>query len=215
MANVINSTVYLDGLGENIDMAELRAAVEKVIEDAQSWHPRAWIDIQEIYKLQPDGETVISIEFVTHWDRGQKLWVSIAEALSVDTMTGSWDGECDPPKGTFAWGAETGYKEVEWIPVDLDSTMKAIIQASRVYIEAHRDQPPVEKVALFEAFKGAYEAHIDGKTEVLHFCQIAYTYVEDHDIGNVALGEDGGPHFAAFLEVVEDAGFDLGLESKL
>mgnify|MGYP001221848959 CR=1 FL=1 len=93
MANNIWTKLTFKGASETG-----KSTIEKVIQEAQGWHPRAWIQIEEIEVK--DGDVRLSI--MTAWDRGETLVETLAQKLNC-SMTGGWNGECDPALGQYSF----------------------------------------------------------------------------------------------------------------
>ena len=83
------------------DFDRISREINNTVNQAQGWNPRAWIQITDI---QVAGRDVL-FKLQTDWQNGDRVAAAVAEALDM-TVKGSFSGECDPPKGTFTFGAQ-------------------------------------------------------------------------------------------------------------
>ena len=99
MAN--NSWTTARVLNRARDFDRIAREINNTVNQAQGWNPRAWIQITDI---QAAGRDVL-FKLQTDWQNGDRVAAAVAEALGM-TVKGSFSGECDPPKGTFTFGAQ-------------------------------------------------------------------------------------------------------------
>lgn len=96
MANNSWTKAKIIGAAESLDAVV--KTIESTVEEAQSWNPRPWIQLEGV---DVEGDDVC-FSLMTDWQNGDGVVSAIAEKLTFD-VTGSFDGECDPPSGTFSY----------------------------------------------------------------------------------------------------------------
>ena len=102
MANNIWTKTTIVGAASELD--EVEDIVNRVIEEAQSWNSRPWIQLEYCHVDGPD----VAFGIMTDWEKGDAVVHAVAEAIPAHRFEVSFNGDCEPSEGSYSLNEDAG-----------------------------------------------------------------------------------------------------------